>query len=150
MKRLDCIYLDTTFVVSGREDAYCDFASKAQGINELLRKVSQYPTGTKFYFDSWTFGYEDVWQALSQALDAQVHVDDYRYGLYLALINGAEPKAHEGRQMIGYNVGNHLQEGYLTTRSTRLHSCEKGTNCEIWNQGDARSLFDGELPTNKA
>ena len=35
IKRLDCIYLDTTFVVSGKDDAYRDFASKAQGLHEL-------------------------------------------------------------------------------------------------------------------
>jgi hypothetical protein len=139
MKRLDCIYLDTTFVVTGQEDPLRDFASKSQGIDELLRKVAQYPSGTQFYFDSWTFGYEDVWQALSKFLGSQVHVDDYRYGLYRALANGLEPKALEARPLIGFQCGNHFQKGCLTDEQARLHSCERGTECEIWSKGNPRS-----------
>jgi hypothetical protein len=139
MKRLDCIYLDTTFVVTGKEDPLREFASKAQGIDELLRKVAQYPSGTQFYFDSWTFGYEDVWQALSKFLGSQVHVDDYRYGLYRSLMSGVEPKAQEARQLIGFQCGNHFQQGCLTDEQSRLHSCEKGTECEIWSKGNLRS-----------
>jgi DNA cross-link repair 1C protein len=81
LKRLDCVYLDTTFATT--EDMYKRFPSKAEGLSELLLAVSKYPRETLFYFDSWTFGYEDIWQALSAFLSSQVHVDDYRYGLYL-------------------------------------------------------------------
>lgn len=69
-RRLDKIYLDTTFAV--KPDVYRDFPSKAEGIRELLEKVQAYPDDTIFYFRAWTFGYEEVWQALSAALNSKV------------------------------------------------------------------------------
>lgn len=68
--RLDRIYLDTTFAT--KSDIYASFPSKAEGIKELLQKIKAYPEDTIFYFRSWTFGYEDVWLALSAALKTRV------------------------------------------------------------------------------
>ena len=133
VKRLDAVYLDTTFVVSGREEPYRQFPSKADGLKELFRNVAQYPKDTLFYFDAWTFGYEEVWQALSNFLGSRVHVDNYRYGLYRALANGVEPKAPEATKLMGFYCGNHFQEGCLTSDDVRIHSCEKGTGCGIWS-----------------
>lgn len=66
LKTLDKIYLDTSFT----EDV--PFQTKAQGIAELLCKVSKYPSDTVFHFQAWTYGYEDVWVALSKTLKSQV------------------------------------------------------------------------------
>lgn len=66
IKRLDKIYLDTSFTSD------VAFQTKAEGIAELLRKISKYPDDTVFYFQAWTYGYEDVWIALSRALDSPV------------------------------------------------------------------------------
>ena len=72
LKRLDKIYLDTTFA---SKKAHCQrFPTKANGLKELLEKVSKYPTDTIFHFHAWTFGYEDVWIALSSALRSQVRL----------------------------------------------------------------------------
>lgn len=68
LKTLDTIYLDTSFI----EDI--KFPTKAQGISELLEKVSKYPPDTMFHFQAWTYGYEDVWVALSKALGSKVRV----------------------------------------------------------------------------
>ncbi|KAI7214101.1 hypothetical protein KC333_g6212 [Hortaea werneckii] len=76
LKRLDCVYLDTTF--AQKADPYREFPSKAEGLTEILMAVSRYPQNTLFYFDSWTFGYEDVWQTLAAALNSQIHLDHYR------------------------------------------------------------------------
>jgi AcrR family transcriptional regulator len=70
LKSLDNIYLDTTFAV--KSNIYRHFASKAEGIKELLEKVGRYPKDTIFYLRAWTFGYEEVWQALSAFLDSKV------------------------------------------------------------------------------
>ncbi|KXT05698.1 hypothetical protein AC578_5636 [Pseudocercospora eumusae] len=133
LRQLDNIYLDTTF--ASNVDRYRHFPSKAEGIRELLEKVNKYPRDTEFYLDAWTFGYEDVWKALSAFLDSQIHVDDYKYGIYRALHSGVEPKAVEAYQLIGSTCGNHDQAGCLTDRYCRIHSCEKGTGCGIWNKG---------------
>lgn len=141
-RKLDCVYLDTTFASKGEGGRYREFPSKADGLRELVEKVSRYPGDTVFYYDAWTFGYEDVWQTLAAVLYTQVHVDDYRYGLYRALVNGVEPKAPEAAKLMGFNFGNRYQEGCLTDRQTRLHSCERGTRCPVWDQGGVPNCFD--------
>jgi len=50
LKTLDTVYLDTSFT----DD--CIFPSKADGLRELLQKVSQYPKDTVFHFQAWTYG----------------------------------------------------------------------------------------------
>lgn len=135
IKRLDCLYFDSTFVASGKEDSCVQFPSKAEGITEMLEKVAKYPKDTLFYFDSWTFGYEDVWEALSAFLGEQIHVDDYRFGLFKALLNGKDVIARETSRFMGFVCGNHVQKGCLTQQQTRLHSCEWGTGCDIFDKG---------------
>ncbi len=66
LKTLDCIYLDTS------NTEKIAFPSKAEGLEELLQKVSKYPKDTIFHFAAWTFGYEEVWMALSKALCSPV------------------------------------------------------------------------------
>jgi len=50
LKPLDTIYLDTSFTEDIR------FQTKAEGIRELLQKVSRYPADTIFHFQAWTYG----------------------------------------------------------------------------------------------
>jgi hypothetical protein len=128
---IDTIYLDTTF--ASKSDPYREFPSKADGILELLEKLSKYPSDTIYYFDSWTFGYEDVYQAMASFLNTRIHVDLYKYGLYFALTKSKELRAVEAAKLILTYCGNHLQEGCLTVDATnaRIHSCEAGTGCDI-------------------
>ena len=70
LKRLDKIYLDTTF--ASKANRYRRFPTKADGLKELLKKIKMYPIDTVFHFNAWTFGYEDVWIALSNNLGSQV------------------------------------------------------------------------------
>lgn len=66
IRTLDKIYLDTSFI----EDI--DFQTKAQGIQELLRKVAQYPPDTVFHFQAWTFGWVDHSATSSSSIDITV------------------------------------------------------------------------------
>lgn len=68
---LDKIYLDTTFALD--KEVLPAFPSKADGLVELLRKVSEYPEDTVFHFHAWTSGYEEVWIGLANALRTQVY-----------------------------------------------------------------------------
>ncbi|KAH7161638.1 artemis protein [Dactylonectria macrodidyma] len=120
IKTLDKIYLDTSFI----DDI--PFQTKAEGISELLRKVSRYPDDTVFHFQAWTYGYEDVWVALSKALKSTIHVDDYKLRIYGSL------KAHpsdarfsrdyhltpESPALTGYMCGNAPHPGCLTSDET--------------------------------
>ena len=69
-RKLDNIYLDTTFAI--RTVPYREFSSKADGLKDLLMKMSRYPPQALFHFHAWTFGYEEVWIALASALGSQV------------------------------------------------------------------------------
>ncbi|KAH7391140.1 beta-lactamase-like protein [Phaeosphaeria sp. MPI-PUGE-AT-0046c] len=150
-RRLDCMYLDTTFAT--RSEPYISFPSKAEGVQELLSKVSQYPDDTVFYFHSWTFGYECVWIALSAFLGSRIHLDDYRARIYgsLSTLNrkqlrevGLKVQAdnqslkdsgidvHEATALCGFRNGNHIQPGCLTSQEgMRIHSCERGMGCRV-------------------
>lgn len=135
LKRLDNMYLDTTF--ANKAAMYHQFPSKASGVMELLRKASQYPKDTMFYLHAWTFGYEEVMQSLATFLETQIHVDEYKHGVYKSLRRSDEAKAPEAFKLVGTHVGNTYQEGCLTKHSTdrcRIHSCEKGTGCDIWHK----------------
>ena len=59
IRRLDKIYLDTTFAPERHNNPF--FPTKAEGLAELLGKVAEYPQDTIFHFHAWTFGYEEVW-----------------------------------------------------------------------------------------
>ncbi|KAF2470943.1 uncharacterized protein BDR25DRAFT_334111 [Lindgomyces ingoldianus] len=139
LRRLDCIYLDTTFAT--KSEPYCEFPSKAEGICELLQKVGEYPEDTIFYFHSWTFGYENVWIALSTFLRSQIHVDTYRFGIYSSLSPlKSGVYIREAPTLCGFMNGNHEQHGCLTSQpDVRLHSCERGMGCPVVDRDtDAR------------
>ncbi|RFU25741.1 hypothetical protein B7463_g10594, partial [Scytalidium lignicola] len=149
IKRIDCMYLDTSNIRP------ISFQTKAEGLKELLEKVAKYPDNTVFHLTAWTFGYEEVWMALSKALQSpvrgpetvclqqmltvpQIHVDKYKLKLYQSLgggINGGDhsslaSKTHDAPALIGYMCGNTFQAGCLTNDcNVRIHSCEKRTNC---------------------
>jgi hypothetical protein len=130
LKTLDCIYLDTTF--ASHSEPYKDFPTKAEGLKELLEKVSQCPPDTVFYFRSWTLGYEKVWVALSDLLQSRIHVDGYQLRILRPNGEHAESAYVEGASLTGFAVGNHNQLGCLTTdKNVRIHSCEPGLECHV-------------------
>ncbi|KAF7589833.1 DNA crosslink repair [Aspergillus hancockii] len=126
-KRLDKIYLDTTF--ARHASVYRIFPSKAEGLAELLQKVASYPEDTTFYFRAWTFGYEEVWMALSAALNSKVHVDRYQMGLYKSLVSSRN-NVGEASALCGFELGNKFASGCLSEdEECRIHSCEPGVQC---------------------
>jgi len=135
LKRLDNIYLDTTFASSA--EPHKVFPPKADGLAELLEKVAKYPQGTVFYFNAWTFGYEEVWLALSHFLESKIHLDAYRYRLFRSLgeAPGCEPS--EIAALVGFQLGNDRHAGCVSSLDTgvRIHSCERGTQCSVFSDG---------------
>ncbi|KAM6480720.1 hypothetical protein HDV62DRAFT_381286 [Trichoderma sp. SZMC 28011] len=131
---IDTIYLDTSFV----DDI--PFQTKAEGIAQLLLKVTRYPKDTVFYIQAWTYGYEDVWIALSKALNSPIHVDDYKLRIYNSLnTSSSETRPSSSAQLTstaaaltGFMCGNTPQSGCLTSdHNVRLHSCESGNMCPV-------------------
>ncbi|KAI9751033.1 MAG: hypothetical protein M4579_006208 [Chaenotheca gracillima] len=138
-KTIDTIYLDTSFATSSR--LYETFPSKAEGLAELLEKVRLYPAGTIFHFNTWTFGYEEVWIALAAVLGTKIHLDEYRMGLYgsLSRTGGSCP---EVSSLCGFRLGNHFHDGILTTnQETQMHSCERGTACTVFSNRNVVNII---------
>ncbi|KAH8813293.1 beta-lactamase-like protein [Xylogone sp. PMI_703] len=126
IKKLDCMYLDTSNIRP------VSFPTKAEGLKELLQKVIRYPKDTVFHLTSWTFGYEEVWMALSQVLNSKIHVDKYKMRLYQSLRKEGSSLGlpQDAPVLAGYTCGNNFQPGCLTDNcNVRIHSCEKELNC---------------------
>ncbi|KAI1472720.1 Metallo-hydrolase/oxidoreductase [Daldinia caldariorum] len=153
LKTLDRIYLDTSIV-----DDF-PLQTKAEGLGELLRKVARYPKDTIFHVQAWTYGYEEVWVALSKALGSKIHVDKYKMGIYKSLaIKPSDNRfaaqtylTTEAPYLVGFTCDNNQREGCLTLdEDARIHSCEKGISCKametkpiIWIQPIVAHLTDG-------
>ncbi|KAI0185585.1 beta-lactamase-like protein [Xylaria flabelliformis] len=134
LKTFDRIYLDTSIV-----DNY-PLQTKAKGLRELLRKVKKYPKDTIFHLQAWTYGYEEVWIALSKALNSKVHVDKYKMRVFESLATKSKDNrwaaqthlAKEAPALVGFTCGNSQRDGCLTCdENVRIHSCEKGMGCSV-------------------
>ncbi|OTB01866.1 hypothetical protein M426DRAFT_323097 [Hypoxylon sp. CI-4A] len=134
LKILDRIYLDTSIL-----DDF-PLQTKSEGLRELLEKVAQYPKDTIFHLQAWTYGYEEVWIALSKALGSKIHVDEYKMRVYKSLATKSSDhrfaaQTHltkEAPYLVGFTCGNNQREGCLTLdESVRIHSCEKGMGCKV-------------------
>lgn len=133
IRTLDAIYLDTTFAT--KIEPYRDFPSKADGLRELLTAVDKYPKNTVFHFNSWTFGYEEVWVALCALLQTRMHIDGYKLRLFRAFTSPKNGNTiPEAAALCGFKLGNAWHDGCLTDDSKgRLHGCEPGHGCNVKN-----------------
>ncbi|KAF3158552.1 hypothetical protein TWF788_004567 [Orbilia oligospora] len=128
IKTLDCLYLDTTH--ASFEASHLTFNSKADGIADLLTQISKYPSETVFHLNTWTLGYEDAWVALASYFNTQIHLDDYRLGLFNALGSRDSKSIWEhGAFLLGRTLS--LADTVLTDdKNVRFHSCERWLECE--------------------
>ncbi|KAK6344806.1 hypothetical protein TWF718_006760 [Orbilia javanica] len=128
IKTLDCLYLDTTH--ANLEASHLTFSPKADGIADLLTQVSKYPPETVFHLNTWTLGYEDAWVALASHFNTQIHLDDYRLGLFNTLGSKDSKSIWEhGDFLLGRTLS--LSDTVLTDdKNVRFHSCERWLECE--------------------
>ncbi|KAE9393280.1 hypothetical protein BT96DRAFT_999590 [Gymnopus androsaceus JB14] len=73
-KTLEAIYLDTACVMQNYQVPNKDNATS--GLMDL-RKLC--PPSTYFFFNSWTWGYEDILKAIARAFNCRIHLDNYKY-----------------------------------------------------------------------
>jgi DNA cross-link repair 1C protein len=104
--------------------------------------------------------YEDVWVALSKALNTKVHVDEYKMRIYSSLLTRVgtdrfSTQFHispEAPALAGFMCGNSPHPGCLTRdENVRLHSCEKGNYCSkirenpvVWIQPIIAHMSNGD------
>ncbi|PNS21578.1 Protein artemis [Sphaceloma murrayae] len=136
LKRLDKVYLDTSF--AGRRGEWYHFEGKDEGVKELMERVMEIEEReggrTSYYLHAWTVGYENVLVQLAALLGSRVHVDEYRWRLYSSLWEGEGRDVGEAAPLVGFREGNRWQEGCFTRSygdNVRIHACERGTGCDV-------------------
>lgn len=119
--RIDRLYLDTTCC----HPAFRSFPPRDQALSDLVNFIMHRPRLAHYYFDAWTFGYEDVWIALAKAFHTKVHVSPYLYEFYEVIDDLIEPKILP----------------YITVDgvAARFHSCRLGPSCGYGGAGGEHS-----------
>ncbi|KAI5119407.1 hypothetical protein M0805_005950 [Coniferiporia weirii] len=116
---LEAIYLDTacmlrTFAVPSKEDA----------TSGLLQLMTAFPSHTRFFINTWTWGYEDTLKAISRSFNSKIHVDRYKYEIYTSL---SDPVL---RELVTRN-----------TKTTRFHACERFDRCHDVHADDPAVVY---------
>ncbi|TDL17208.1 hypothetical protein BD410DRAFT_843764 [Rickenella mellea] len=108
---LEAIYLDTACLLKT-----ASVPTKEEATNGLLQLMNLLPPESRFFINSWTWGYEDVLKAISRAFSTKIHVDRYKYEIYT-----------------------HLSDPFLKalvtrdSHATRFHACERFDRCkQVW------------------
>ncbi|KAM0752271.1 hypothetical protein T439DRAFT_204649 [Meredithblackwellia eburnea MCA 4105] len=120
---LDCIYLDTSAVVLDEE-----LIDKSEAVQELVTFMALYPSDTKFFLNSWTWGYEDMLKAVARAFNTSIHLDWYKLKIY-------HSRAIKAVDPLLSSLGTDDERG------TRFHACERRWKCDqVW--ADGRGCYD--------
>ena len=123
LRRLECVYLDTSSVRSNTE-----LLSKQEAIAHFLRLTKRYPSDTRFFLNTWTWGYEELIKAVHIKFGTKVHLDSYKRRLY-------ETEAVKRLDPVLAGLGTKA-EG-----ATRWHACERRLKCvDCW--GDGKGCFE--------
>ncbi|BGP19562.1 hypothetical protein JCM10213_000162 [Rhodosporidiobolus nylandii] len=141
-KTLDCIYIDTSSTLDE------ELVPKAEAASGLVQLVSQYPAGTRFFINGWTWGYEDLYKALYQAFGEQIHFNKYKHCIYtsepfqageplLSLLSttSAYPPSHANPSP-SLHASTSARPSSPSSIPLRFHACERRWRCDhVWAGG---------------
>ncbi|KAF8526751.1 beta-lactamase-like protein [Gautieria morchelliformis] len=113
LRTLDAIHLDTACLLS-----HHDLLGKTEACAGLVDLISLFPPLTRFFINSWTWGYEDILKAIGRAFNSKIHVDRYKFDIYSGI---SDP----------------FLKSLLTLDavSTRFHACERKDRCDQVGSG---------------
>ncbi|GAA6043928.1 hypothetical protein JCM8097_000903 [Rhodosporidiobolus ruineniae] len=145
----EAIYLDTSAVLLDEE-----LPTKDEAIRYVVELISHYPRGTKFFINSWTWGYEELLKALHRAFDEPIHLDWYKHKIYTSaeirtsdplLASLGTPSEHlpsSSSHLSGGSPSLHPPSTSSTStspppaRPCRFHACERRWRCDsTWGTG---------------
>ncbi|KAF7309339.1 DRMBL domain-containing protein [Mycena indigotica] len=106
---LEAIHLDTECVFNS-----APVPTKEQATSGLIELMKLLPEDTYFFINSWTWGYEDILKAVSNAFRSPIHLDRYKYGIYTRL---TDPVLR--------------QIGVCDPAASRFHACERFDRCSF-------------------
>ncbi|KPV71502.1 uncharacterized protein RHOBADRAFT_56545 [Rhodotorula graminis WP1] len=86
-RALDCVYLDTSNVLLDEE-----LVTKDQAVAAAVDLMAQYPPETRFFLNTWTWGYEELLKGVHRAFGDEIHLDWYKHRMYTsAPFRAADP-----------------------------------------------------------
>jgi len=103
--------------------------------------MSMLPADTRFYMNTWTWGYEDILKAVSHRFQAkvivvrksqnpttdgnpQIHVDRYKYDIYTHLSDAS----------LAFSLTREAS-------TTRFHACERFDRCDVVPKTDKEVVY---------
>ncbi|GAA5888832.1 hypothetical protein JCM16303_002537, partial [Sporobolomyces ruberrimus] len=153
VKELDCIYLDTSNVLLNEE-----LVTKDDAIDDLIEIMKVYPDDTKFFLNTWTWGYEELLKAVYRAFGAEpIHLDWYKHKIYestpirnsdplLATLGSLSPfhETFDDRKLAQPDRSpslhlispSSLLDLNKDKKGLRFHACERSWKCDqVWQDG---------------
>lgn len=116
---LDNIYLDTSSLLSK-----IDVLTKDDAIEATIKMMTCYPEDTNFFINAWTWGYEELLEAIAARFATSIHVDHYKYDIY----NQSHFRQHFPQLCRCIT---------LDQTATRFHACGREYRCSQVNQSPA-------------
>lgn len=99
-----------------------------------------FPPKTRFFINSWTWGYEELLRAIAYRYQCKIHLDDYKAKIY----KQSTVSQHDyHNSSIGPNYPELADIGTSTFQHTRFHACERRWKCPHV-RGDGRGCFASE------
>ncbi|EJC97861.1 uncharacterized protein FOMMEDRAFT_42871, partial [Fomitiporia mediterranea MF3/22] len=95
-----------------------------EAVSGLIDLMKAYPVHMRFFINVWTWGYEDILKAVSQAFESKIHVDRYKNDVYSSLSD------RDLRALITQDY-----------RSTRFHACERFARCDLVRNEDPGVVY---------
>ncbi|KZT43783.1 hypothetical protein SISSUDRAFT_996763 [Sistotremastrum suecicum HHB10207 ss-3] len=107
LQTLQAIYLDTACMMASHE-----VLPKSEAVSDLMKLMVMFPSSSRFYVNSWTWGFEAILKGIARTFNTLIHVDRYKHDIYAKL---SDP----------------FMKSILTTDpdATRFHACERHNRC---------------------
>ncbi|GAA5939221.1 uncharacterized protein JCM15063_004456 [Sporobolomyces koalae] len=157
-RSLDCIYLDTSNVTLDEE-----LVPKEEAVRDLINLINKFPRDTKFFLNSWTWGYEDMLKGIFHAFGHEsIHLDWYKHKIFTSkAVRLADPilanlgqdarvrqscqseRSRDPRRSPSLHLEQDADVDHVRSDKVpvgdpgwRFHACERYWKCdEVWSDG---------------
>lgn len=131
-RKLDCIYIDTSFAYRG--EPYAKYATNADAIRILAAIVKLYPLDDpeiQFYFHDGISGLDECWVKLAYELGLEIHADEANSKILKVASSTSTVPPYGAPDSFAYTIN-----GYSSPKTTKLHACGR-----YWQCSEKRAKF---------
>lgn len=119
---LDEIYLDTS-AASVRARTM----SKREGVEAALKLFDMFPPDTRFFLNTWTWGWEELLRGVARKYNCMIHLDEYKLRAFRKAAVANHDTAHSSMSSNEYPSIDSI--GTSSFSSSRFHACERRWKC---------------------